>query len=220
MPLICLNFTFEDTPEGKFFETIAVAAGTLEREQNGRQVTQKMKARIEQGFWAFQAPKGYSYVEAKGGGHVLVFDPILAPIVREALEGYAAGHFESQAEVRQFLNSQPAFPKPKSGVVTHQRVTEMLTQPIYAGYLNHKNWGINWVKARHDPLISLETYEKIQERRKGAAKAPTRKNLNLDFPLRGFVLCNDCEKPLTACWSAGKRKKCPYYLCDTKGCEG
>ncbi len=34
----CLNFNFEDSPEGKFFETIVAATGTLEREQNARQV--------------------------------------------------------------------------------------------------------------------------------------------------------------------------------------
>ena len=55
---LCLNFPFEDTPEGKFLETIIAATGTLEREQNGRQVLQKMKARMEQGFWVFCAPLG------------------------------------------------------------------------------------------------------------------------------------------------------------------
>ena len=40
----CLNFRFEDTPEGKFIETVIAAQGELEREQNRRQVVQKMKA--------------------------------------------------------------------------------------------------------------------------------------------------------------------------------
>jgi site-specific DNA recombinase len=60
---ICLNFNFEDTPEGKFLETILAATGTLEREQNARQVTQKMKARMEQGFWVNHAPVGYQIRE-------------------------------------------------------------------------------------------------------------------------------------------------------------
>lgn len=49
-------------------------------------------------------------------------------------------------------------------------------------------------------------------------KAPFRKDIAADFPLRGFVLCADCESPLTACWSRGSTKEYPYYLCDTKGC--
>ncbi|MEM8824689.1 MAG: zinc ribbon domain-containing protein [Pseudomonadota bacterium] len=40
----------------------------------------------------------------------------------------------------------------------------------------------------------------------------------MDFPLRGFVLCDDCA-PLTACWSKSKTgKRHPHYLCATKGC--
>lgn len=46
----CLNFKFDDTPEGEFIETITAAQGALERKQNGRQVAQKMKARMQSGF--------------------------------------------------------------------------------------------------------------------------------------------------------------------------
>ena len=57
----CLNFKFEDTPESRFFETIVAAQGELEREQNGRQVTQKMRARMENGYWIHNPPIGYRY---------------------------------------------------------------------------------------------------------------------------------------------------------------
>lgn len=81
----CLNFRFEDTPEGKFIETVIAAQGELEREQNRRQVVQKMQARVEGGFWVFRAPVGYRYVNApSGGGKILVPDDVLAPVVREA----------------------------------------------------------------------------------------------------------------------------------------
>lgn len=46
----CLNFNFEDTPEGRFVETVIAAQGELERHQNRRQVIQKMKARVEKGY--------------------------------------------------------------------------------------------------------------------------------------------------------------------------
>ena len=110
----CLNFRIEDTPEGKFIETVIAAQGELEREQNRRQVVQKMKARVESGFWVFRAPVGYRYVSApSGGGKVLVPDEVLGPIVQAALEGYATGHFASQAEVQRFLERNPHFPKDK-----------------------------------------------------------------------------------------------------------
>lgn len=74
-------------------------------------------------------------------------------------------------------------------------------------------------KAHHQPLISPETYERIQDRLKEQKKAPHRKDLDADFPLRGFVLCSVCEKPLTAAWSRGKRSRFAYYRCTTKDCE-
>lgn len=68
-------------------------------------------------------------------------------------------------------------------------------------------------------VVTYETFEKIQSRLREGARAPARKDINEDFPLRGFVQCGDCEKPLTACWSKSKTgKKHPYYMCFAKGC--
>ncbi len=51
-----------------------------------------------------------------------------------------------------------------------------------------------------------------------ASSPSSTKDINKDFPLRGFVHCDDCGKPMTACWSKGCRRHYPYYLCDTRGC--
>ncbi|WP_422364695.1 recombinase family protein [Pyruvatibacter mobilis] len=215
----CLNFKLDDSPEGKFVETIFAAQGELEREQNRRQVIQKMKARIEKGYWVFQAPIGYRYVSGRGHGKVLARDEPVASILAEALEGYACGHLQSQAEVKRFLEERPEFPKDTpTGEIRWQRIQRYLTQIIYAGFIEAPKWDVSLRRGHHEPLISLESFEKIQERLNGRAKAPARKDINEDFPLRGFVLCDDCGNPMTSCWSKGRNKHYPYYLCDTRGC--
>ena len=83
----CLNFKFEDTPEGEFIETIMAAQGALERKQNGSQVSQKMKARMQNGYYTFSCPFGYRYERVRGHGKLLVRDEPKASIVQEALEG-------------------------------------------------------------------------------------------------------------------------------------
>ena len=93
-----------------------------------------------------------------------------------------------------------------------------MSQILYAGYLEAPSWGVSLRKAQHEPIISLETFEKIQARRNENAYAPTRKDIHRDFPLRGAVCCNSCSSPLTAGWSTGKYKKYPYYFCKKKGC--
>ena len=215
----CLNFTFEDTPEGEFIETILAAQGQLERKQNGRQVAQKMQARMENGYWIHNPPIGYRYQTIKGRGKVLVPNPPFDGIIREAFEGFASGRFATQAEVKLFFETIPDFPRTKHGAVTHQRVTDILTQPIYAGYICSARYDLNWLKAQHEPLIPLSLFEKVQTRRHGATHAPKRQNIGDDFVLRGLATCGCCGNALYSSWSKGKYKRYPYYLCQTKGCE-
>lgn len=177
-------------------------------------------ARLMKGYWVFHAPVDYKYVRSKTEGGVLVRYEPMASIVAEALEGYASGRFATQTEVKRFLESQPEFPKQTSdGKIRLQKVSDMLSQPLYAGYLESKIWDVPFRKALHEPLISLEAFERIRKRRKSVALAPARKDIHADFPLRGFVTCADCDKPLRSNWSKScTGKRYAYYLCHTKGC--
>ncbi|MEM9969242.1 MAG: recombinase family protein [Pseudomonadota bacterium] len=216
----CLNYEFVDSPEGRFNETLYAAMGQLEREQMGRQNRQKSIARVEQGYWVFRAPKGYKYVKSAGGGHELVLDETLAPIIREALEGYAFGRFASQTELRRFLEAQPAYPKDMpNGGIRPQTIVRLLGKIVYAGYVEAPNWGITPRQGNHPPIISFATYQKIQTRLNTPVYATARKDISDDFPLRGAVSCASCEKPLTAGWSRGKYNKFAYYRCQNKACE-
>ncbi len=214
----CLNFKFDDTPEGKFIETIMAAQGELERQQNSRQVIQKMQARVAAGYWCFKPIIGYKYKRVDGHGKLLVPEEPVASIVKEALEGYASGRFETMVEVQRFLERQPMYPKDPHGEVHYQRAAEMLAQPFYSGYITVKKWGVELQPGKQQPLISLATGHAIQRRDKAMAKAPVRVNISDEFPLRGFVTCADCGQQLTACWSKGRSARYPYYLCDTRGC--
>lgn len=215
----CLNFKFEDTPEGQFVETVIAAQGQLERLQNRRQTLQKMKARVERGYYVFACPVGYRYEKVGSHGRMLVKHEPVASLIQQALEGFASGRFETQAEVKRFLESHAEYPRDRGGELRAQRVTNLLTRPVYTGYVEAPKWGVSLRKGHHEALISFETFQKIQGRISGNAKAPARKNLLQDFPLRGFVTCGDCATPLTACWSRGCRSRYAYYFCPKRGCE-
>ncbi len=215
------NFNFDDSPEGEFVEAIMAAQGHLEREQNRRQVLQKMKARVENGFWVFRAPVGYKYVSAKGaGGKVLVPDEPLASEVREALKGYASGRFASQAEVQRFLEGCVHFPKDfPDGGLRPMTVTRLLKKVVYAGCVEAPKWGVSVRKGEHEGLISFATHERIQDNLAGGARPAARRDFNEDFPLRGFVSCNVCGNAMTSAWSKGCRQHYAYYRCMTRGCS-
>ncbi|MEE2577532.1 hypothetical protein, partial [Pseudomonas aeruginosa] len=63
--------------------------------------------------------------------------------MREALEGFASGRFETQADVGRFLESHPLFPKDATGKLRQNRVPQFLNQPVYAGYVEAPKWGVS-----------------------------------------------------------------------------
>ncbi|TSC59956.1 MAG: Resolvase domain [Candidatus Peregrinibacteria bacterium Greene0416_62] len=209
---------FDDSPEGKFVETVLAGAAELERNQNKRQVVKNMKSRLEAGYWVFDYPPGFKYKKVTGHGKLLVHDEPKATIVTEALEGFASERMQQQTDVQRFLESRNFQHRRKHKGVHLEQVKRLLTQPLYAGYLEYPKWGVKRTKAKHKGLISFATFERIQGRLQEQEKAPHRKDLNKDFPLRGFVCCTECKKPYTASWAKGRNKSFAYYRCNTKGC--
>ena len=68
-------------------------------------------------------------------------------------------------------------------------------------------------------MVSIETLHHTEDRLTGNSNAAIRKDNDETLPVRGFVLCDDCGKPLTACCSQSKTgKRYPYYWCKTTGC--
>jgi site-specific DNA recombinase len=74
-----------------------------------------------------------------------------ADIVREAYEGLATRHFQSQVEVKQYLGAPPEFPNATGGYVRYEEVKRLLTRPVYAGPVEAPTWGVTLRKGRHEP---------------------------------------------------------------------
>lgn len=207
------NFTFEETDEGEFVETVLAAGAQLERKQNARQVKQKMKARAEAGYWTFYPPPGYAHVNDALHGKLLTPD-WKAPIIQEAFEGFASGRFMTQSDVRAYLQAMNVC---DGKVVSFEYVKRILSRVVYAGYIEYPKWNVSRRKGHHQPLVSLDIYEIVQEKIHG--KTYKRTVENEDFPLRGLVRCSHCRRPLTASWSKGRNQRYPYYRCQRMRCR-
>lgn len=210
---------FGEDSDSILVENLLASVSQHQRQKNAEQTFNRMVARVLNGFWPFHSCIGYRHVSKPGSGRVLIRDEPLASILQEGLEGYASGRFQTQAEVKRFFESQPAFPKNVKGEVRNQLVNDILTKALYAGYVSAPQWGVGLRKGQHEALISFATFERIQERLKDGAKMPARADIGESFPLRGAISCGCCSRPLTACWSTSKTgKKHAYYYCFSKGC--
>ncbi len=213
------SIEFGEDSDSILVENLLASVSQHQRQKNAEQTKNRMRARLQNGYWPFNACVGFKYKKVDGRGKVLTRDEPLASIIQEALEGFAFGRFQTQAEVKRYLESQPAFPKDHRGEVTYEHVHRLMRRPIYAGMVAHEAWGVSMRKGQHEGLIDFEAYQRIHARLQEAPKAPARADINADFILRGAVACGSCGHPLTACWSTGKSgKKHPYYLCFQKGC--
>lgn len=214
-------FHFEDSPEGKFRETIFAAQAELERTQNARQVRSRMKARLEQGLWAFsRIPPGYRYVRHPVHTKVLTLDVDRAHLVQEALQGFAGNRFGSVAEVYRFLKDRGFFGVFKSKDASRHIlcVHRMLRHQLYTGYVEYPPWGVTLRKGYHPALITLKEHEQIRVKLEGRSTPQVRSDTKEDFPLRNYVTCSDCLHSLTGSWSKGRSKYYAYYHCYSLDC--
>ncbi len=211
---LCLNFNFDDSPEGEMFEGMVALQNQYHRKNNRRQVIQKMKARLEKGYWPHYPPPGYKQVKDPAHGKILQPHEPQASLIREVFEGFASGKFLSQADVVKFLRATDY----SNGPIYQEGVRRLLRRVVYAGYVEREEWEVSRRKGQHEAIISLETFQKVQGKLDGKCRVAVRKSDSLDFALRGFLLCPFCQGALTASWSRGRSKMYRFYRCKSPSC--
>lgn len=89
----------------------------------------------------------------------------------------------------------------------------MLRCTVYIGRIESAEFGVS-TRGDFEPLISEQTFYRAQAVSEGRAhvSAPRERN-HPDFPLRGFVRCEACGRPLTGSWSKGRNDHYAYYHC-------
>jgi hypothetical protein len=89
----------------------------------------------------------------------------------------------------------------------------MLRNPVYVGRIEVSG-GVS-VRGDFEPLVSADTFYRVRAILDGriAVTGPRPRN-HPDFPLRGFVRCETCDRPLTGSWSKGRAGgHYAYYHC-------
>jgi len=215
--LKCLNYNFDDSPEGRFIETIMAGQAELERHQNKRQVSQKMKSRLELGYWTFGSKKGYAIIKDSGHGKIAVPNEE-GEILKQAIEGFANGIYVRKIDVCKFLVEKGFWRKqlPERYI---DKLTHILKDSFYAGFIEYPRWEVCRHLGKHKAIISLETFEMVQKRLgKLDFGKRIRVDISDDFPLRGILVCDDCQSHLTGAWTKGRNKRHPYYFCQNRDC--
>jgi site-specific DNA recombinase len=216
--LRCLNFNFDDTPEGEFIETILAGSSQLERKQNTRQVVQKQKARLDKGYWAFGSKKGYTMTPHPVHGMISVPNAEGA-ILKEGLELFANRSLLKKIDLCRFL-VEKGFWKKQSPERYIDKITLILKDPFYCGDIEYPEWDVARRQGHHEGLISSDTFGLIQKiiHKENSGKR-IRNDISEDFKLRGLITCDFCKSHMTGAWSKGRTQKYAYYICHNKACS-
>jgi len=208
----------EDTAAGRAIEGVFAVFNQLDNELRAEKITAGMRETVSRGFWPWPAPLGYRNGRTAEGRKIIVHDGEKALLMRQGFEAIAAG--EAPADVLRRLTALGLLSK-KGLPVRYQEFRKFLRNPLYKGVTRSGRWGIE-TQGQHEPLVDAITWSRVQQRlagRYGKTVQPPKRKDNPEFPLRGFVRCAACGRPLTASNSRGKLGKTyPYYRCWRKGC--
>mgnify|MGYP000081783304 FL=1 len=202
----------EDNSTGRLMRNIFGSFAQYENDIKSERTTNGMKRAIEEGRWVWQAPIGYKQSR----------DALEKPILKPTAESEYVIEAFKLAEKGFYMQTEIVEKLRRSGFkrVTKSLLNRILRNEKYAGLIKSK-WFPDYIDAIHKPLISKETYFKVQMILDGKSKAITPRTRNHpDFPLRNFLRCPKCEQKLTGGWCTGRKGvKYGYYHCWTQGCS-
>lgn len=201
-------------PENKIMLAFYLAAPEVENDRRALNVIMGMRRAKKEGRWMSTAPRGYDNKTDEFGRKYIAPNKY-APIIKWAFEKLATGCYSIEDLRRQCGEQGFNFKK--------STFYEIFKSHAYYGKIlipAYKNEEEQLVQGNHEPIISEELFQKVQE----ALKPKRFKHtyticLRPEIPLRGFLNCPQCGKKLSGSGSTGKSGIKHYYYHCSRGCK-
>jgi DNA invertase Pin-like site-specific DNA recombinase len=231
----------EDSPYGRFTETVLSGVSELEAEIIVERTQRGKNRRAQEGHMILSGKTPYGYDKVgKGRDSTYVINDNEAKVVRTMFELYSTGNGSSPYSLRglvDYLNSHE-IPTPRHRKCRAKRwqlgtVQAILHNEIYAG---RTYWGktrvINksrikqprerWIAIDVSELaiIERETFNQVQERFDKNRRL-SKRNRKFKYLLSGYLRCGCCNRGV---YGWGKKRKTEeyyfYYRCSTRWVPG
>ena len=200
------TFSFENTPVGKFFLSIALSNAKYYIDNLSENVKRGNRQKLRQGEWPGQKPLGYIYDHRLRN---IVPDPKTAKIVQKLFKDFSTGKYSLEAiseKLAQYgITSKNGKPRSNSSIYN------LLTNQLYIGIMK---WKDEIYEGKYQPIISKELFDKVQEILKQRGK-PRKKRQKHNFPFCGLFRCS-CDAAITAQFAKGNGGLYRYYRCTRK----
>ena len=207
----------DESPMGKAMRSIMLTLGQLDNELKGERVKDNMQSVFNSGLWPHKCPIGYKrkYSDSKKNkGLPPVIDPVLAPIVKTMFERAAKGIY-SKSHLARLMNAE-GFSDIYEAKATHKIVAQILRNSFYYGKMYSRKRK-EYSDGKHDPLVDELTWQKAYHYLILKKKSHKFQDAS-QYPLKGFLKCENCNHPMTSSPSVGNAGLVQYYECRNKVC--
>lgn len=150
---------FSNNPNEKFLLMILCSQAKLENDQKGLNVKRGIRAKCQMGWRPGPPPIGY-YNRSFNGIKDIVVDPDRGHIVTEMFERVARDG-DSGRTIKKWLDTCLTTRAGKKLPIS--LIYLMLKNPFYYGEFEYPIGGGQWYKGKHQPLITKETFDKVQK---------------------------------------------------------
>jgi site-specific DNA recombinase len=180
--------------------------------------------KVEKGWHPGVAPLGYLNVRAeeRGTAH-LVKDEERFPIIRKIWDYMLTGNY-TPPQILDIVNDKWGLRTRKmkrqgGKPISRSTIYKILTSSFYAGTFEYPKGSDKWYDGVHDPMITLEEYDRVQYLLGREGKPRPQKH---HFAYTGMMRCGECGCRITAqtkkklIKSTGEVKEFTYYHCTRK----
>jgi site-specific DNA recombinase len=204
----------DSTTTGMLLENVLASFAQFDNDVRSERSRGGMVARVREGCWVSKAPIGYINIKDEAKRPTLAITAETAERLFDFFSEFATGSYTQTQAVelahKYGICSKGTQPISRNGTI------KLLRNPVYAGYIQNDLSDGKRIKGIHAAVITLDHYLLNQSilDGKGRPKSSSPRNKPA-YPLRGFLLCGICNKPLTASASKGRTGHFPAYHCTT-----
>ncbi|WP_204693292.1 recombinase family protein [Geodermatophilus bullaregiensis] len=214
--LVSVSENIDETPSGMLLHGIMSSIAEFYSRNLGAEVSKGLVQKAAGGGTTGRAPVGYQNVIRSDHGRELrtvELDPERAPLMRWAFEAYAGGDWTLRGLLTELtargLTTRPSKARTaKPLVLSH--FTRLLKHPYYKGVVRYR--GVEY-PGRHEPLVSAELWQAVQDRLSAQGYAGEKQRLHHHY-LKGSVFCGRCGSRLLVDHKTNRHgTRYEYFIC-------
>ncbi len=206
-------------PENKAMLAFYLAIPEIDNDRRSIKICGGIRKAWKSGRWTHKAPRGYKNSRDENNKPMLVPHPADSKVIKHIFKEIA-NHTSTQAELLVYAKS-------RGMEASKTLISRILSNPLYMGKIRvpaYEDEPEHLAQGIHEPIISEKLFYKVQaalvETRIRTKKATKLMKVREELPLRGHLLCCNCNHPMTGSASRGRNGNRHFYYhcnkCDQK----